>query len=106
MRAADLLVPSACFVAGLALGAGFFASLWWSVRRTAGGTATVLLQFAAPVLRLAATVAGFYLVGAGDAVRLLSCLAGFAVARSVAIRRARAADRRADHEEAPHATRT
>ena len=68
-------------LAGAALGLGFYASLWWSVRRGLGGGAPLRWFFAAPLLRMAVALAGFYWVGAGDWRRLLACLAGFAAGR-------------------------
>ena len=106
MQATDVFVPALCLVAGLALGAGFFGSLWWTVQKTASGTSSILLQIASPALRLALTLAGFYLVGGGNAVRLVSCLAGFVIARWIATRCARAPCGPVDCEETSRATRT
>jgi F1F0 ATPase subunit 2 len=68
-------------LAGVALGAFFFASLWWTVRRMATGRHPALMQIASLLARMAITIAGFALVGAGDLPRLLACLAGFVIAR-------------------------
>ena len=105
MHPSDLLVPSLCLLAGVALGACFFGSLWWSVQRTARATSPILVQVASPMLRLGLAVGGFDLVGAGDAVRLLSCLAGFLIARLCATRWARPPREPARRKEASHAAR-
>jgi F1F0 ATPase subunit 2 len=71
-------------LAGLVLGAFFFGSLWWTVRRTLSSAPSVLAHLGILVLRLAVTLFGFYALGAGHWERLLACLAGFVVARFAA----------------------
>lgn len=71
-------------LAGLVLGAFFFGSLWWSVRRTLTSAPSVLAHLGMLLLRLAVTLFGFYTVGAGHWQRLLACLAGFLLARVAA----------------------
>jgi F1F0 ATPase subunit 2 len=70
--------------AGLALGALFFGSLWWTLRRTLAMPPSAWQQLVSLVLRAALTVLGFHAVGAGRADRLLACLAGFVLARLAA----------------------
>ncbi|MBW8831968.1 MAG: ATP synthase subunit I [Burkholderiales bacterium] len=73
-------------LAGAALGAFFFGGLWWTVRRTLQSGRSLALHFGGFLLRMAVTLAGFYLVGAGQWQRLAACLAGFIVARALVLR--------------------
>jgi F1F0 ATPase subunit 2 len=77
-RAGALLAPA---LAGVLLGLAFYASLWWSVRRGLASGGPLRWFVAAPLLRAGVTLAGFYLVGAGDWRRVLACLAGFLLGR-------------------------
>jgi len=79
----------AAALAGVALGGFFFGSLWWAVRRTLSAAAcapSMAAHLGILVARLAITLLGFYLVGAGHWQRLLACLVGFLVARVVVTR--------------------
>jgi F1F0 ATPase subunit 2 len=67
--------------AGIALGAFFFGGLLWTVRRVVSSPRPALWVFASLVLRMSATLGGFYVVSDGDWRRLLACLAGFSAAR-------------------------
>ncbi len=75
------------FFAGFAAGALYFAALWWSVRRLAGGKGWqnfilgVLLRLAALV-----TVLGILLTSDVGPLALLLAAAGFLAARLAAIR--------------------
>ena len=87
--AGDLLLGAA---GGMALAALHLAWLWQAARRLAssGGGAGAILGGAA--LRLAMLVAGFAaiaLLAANPPAALLAALLGFAVLRSIALRRAR-----------------
>ncbi len=104
MSTPDLLAAGLCLAAGLALGAFFFGGLWWTVRATMHSPRSAILQVASLALRLGATLAGFFLVGAGDFVRVASCLVGFMIAR-VAVTRW-VTTRRAETRGEPHAPRS
>jgi F1F0 ATPase subunit 2 len=80
----DVLIALTDLVAGALLGAMFFGGLWWTVLRTATSTQPGLWVLSSLLLRLGLTLAGFWLVGAGDWKRLLLCLVGFLLARGVA----------------------
>ncbi|HAT29532.1 MAG TPA: ATP synthase subunit I [Janthinobacterium sp.] len=73
-------------LAGAALGALFFGGLWWTVRRGLASSQPALWLFGSLLLRMGATLAGFYAVGGGDWRRLLACLLGFVAARLLALR--------------------
>lgn len=81
-------------LAGAALGAFFFGGLWWTVRQTLSpglspGRAA-LWQLGSLLLRMAVTLLGFYVAGAGQWERMAACLAGFTAARFVVTRMTRA----------------
>jgi F1F0 ATPase subunit 2 len=68
-------------VAGCALGAIFFGSLWWTVRKGMSSERPALWFFGSMVLRISVALSGFYFVSGGHWERLLVCLIGFVVAR-------------------------
>ncbi|MCL4745258.1 MAG: ATP synthase subunit I [Burkholderiaceae bacterium] len=80
------VVAAVSIVAGAALGAVFFGGLWWTVRRGAASPVAARWFLGSVVLRTAIVLAGFYVVGAGQAVRLGLCLLGFLLARAIVLR--------------------
>ena len=76
-------------LAGALLGAFFFGGLWWTVQRTLDSHRSVLWHLGGLLLRMAVTLSGFYLVGGGQWQRLAACLAGFVLARFIAVRMTR-----------------
>jgi F1F0 ATPase subunit 2 len=74
---------SFALLGGLSLGAMFFGGLWWTVRRSMSAMHPAIWLFASLLLRMSATLAGFYWVGRGDWQRLVVCLAGFVLARTI-----------------------
>jgi F1F0 ATPase subunit 2 len=72
--------------AGAALGAVFFAGLWWTVRRAAVSARPALWFGPSMLLRTGVVVGGFYLAGGGLWPRLAACLAGFILARMAVLR--------------------
>jgi len=74
------------FVAGIAIGAAYFAALWWTVRDLHHARRPAARLTASTVVRLALVVGAFWLVMNGESRRLLACLAGFITARFVAMR--------------------
>jgi len=105
MATTDPSALALALLAGLALGAFFYGSLWWSVRQIVASTRPALVQLASFVTRMAVTLLGFHLVGGADAARIVACLAGFVIARLVAARWARVPAPAATATEASHATR-
>jgi F1F0 ATPase subunit 2 len=73
-------------LAGTALGTVFFGGLWWTVQRGAGSPAAARWFLGSLVLRTVVVLAGFYFVGAGQAVRMGLCLLGFLLARAIVVR--------------------
>ncbi len=68
-------------LAGLFLGAIFFGGLWWTIRKGLASLHPARWFFGSLIVRLAVTLAGFYLIGKGDWHRLVGCLLGFIAAR-------------------------
>ncbi|KAA0986217.1 hypothetical protein BI292_01450 [Pseudomonas sp. 43NM1] len=80
------LVWVAALLAGAALGFIFFAGLWWTVRRGASSPTPARWFLASLILRTATVLFGFYLVGAGQPLRLALCMLGFLLARMIVLR--------------------
>lgn len=74
-------------VAGAGVGVFYFGGLWWTTQRLVTTANPALLAFASFVVRTVLSLAGFYLVAGGQWVRLIACLAGFLLARTVLVRR-------------------
>lgn len=83
------LVWMAALLAGGLLGVVFFGGLWWTVRRGALSPTPARWFLGSLVLRTAIVLAGFYVVGAGQPVRLGLCLLGFLLARAIVLRATR-----------------
>lgn len=76
------LGPLMAAVAGAALGLVFYGGLWWTVRRAATFRRPGLSVLTSLLLRMSATLGGFYLVADREWARLLVCLLGFVLARA------------------------
>jgi F1F0 ATPase subunit 2 len=79
----ELLFLATSAAAGLALGAIFFGGLWFTVRKGVSSQRPALWFFVSLLLRMSVALAGFYFVCGGRWERLLACLLGFVVARSI-----------------------
>jgi F1F0 ATPase subunit 2 len=96
------LVPA--LVTGMLLGAMFFGGLWWTVQKGVSSARPALWFFGSLLLRTSMTLVGFYVVSDGHWERLLVCLLGFTIARLIATRLTRIAERPTRvTEEAGHA---
>ena len=82
----DTVNLTLALLAGLSLGAMFFGGLWWTVRRSLSAKHPAIWLFGSVMLRMSATLAGFYFVGRGDWARLVVCLVGFVLARIVVMK--------------------
>lgn len=83
MTLTALILPLA---AGALLGAANYAALWYSVNRlvrTRKPGAVALLSF---VVRMAFVAAGFFAVSGGEPAKLVACVLGFLLARTLAVR--------------------
>jgi F1F0 ATPase subunit 2 len=76
---------------GVALGALFFGSLWWTVKKGIASKRSWWWFAGGMLLRMIITLTGFYLVVRGQHWEgLLVCLAGFVIARGIVMRLTRA----------------
>jgi F1F0 ATPase subunit 2 len=80
------IVAGAVLLGGGALGAVFFGGLWWTVQRGAVSAVPGRWFLGSLVLRTAVVLAGFYVLGAGQPLRLGLCLLGFWLARVIVLR--------------------
>ena len=71
---------------GVLLGLFYFGGLRWTVRKGLASNSSALWFGLSFLLRSGVCLTGFYLVGAGDAGRMLACLAGFVIGRAVLLR--------------------
>ena len=72
--------------AGLALGAIFFGGLWWTIRKGISSKHAPLWFLGSLLVRMSVILPGFYFTGRDDWRRLVACLFGFIIARSIVIR--------------------
>ena len=77
------------WVIGVLLGAMFFGSLWWTVRRGLSSARPALWFLGSLLLRTSIILAGFYVISGSHWDRLLASLLGFVSARFIATRLAR-----------------
>jgi F1F0 ATPase subunit 2 len=82
----ELLQIMMTLIAGMLLGALYFGSLWWTVRKGLSARQPALWFVTSLLLRTAVALAGFYFVAGPDWKRLLFCLLGFIIARMIVIR--------------------
>jgi len=78
----EMLLAVAGF-AGMLLGAFFFGGLWWTVRKCLITPHPAIWLLGSGLIRMSATLAGFYFVSGGQWQRLLACLMGFIIARLI-----------------------
>jgi F1F0 ATPase subunit 2 len=79
----DTLTLAAAGLAGMALGGLFFAGLWWTVRLGVTSRRPGLWLIASLLLRMNMILAGLWLTGHGNWQRLLACLLGIGLARTI-----------------------
>lgn len=72
-------------LAGVALGFFFFGGLWLTVRALPKSQSPGLLMLGSFVVRVGVTVAGFYFVMGDRWERVLACMVGFLVARTILV---------------------
>jgi F1F0 ATPase subunit 2 len=80
------LVGAVGLLAGGTLGVIFFGGLWWTVRHGASSPTPARWFLGSLILRTAIVLSGFYVVGAGQPLRLGLCMLGFLLARAIVLR--------------------
>lgn len=73
-------------LAGMILGVVFFGGLWITVRKGLRSNKAALIFIGSFILRMAIVLLGFYYIGGDSWQRMLVCLAGFLIARTVITR--------------------
>jgi F1F0 ATPase subunit 2 len=71
------------FSVGLSLGSIFFGGLYFTVRRGMLSQHPALWFLTSLLLRMSIALAGFYLIADGQWQRLLACMLGFIIMRTV-----------------------
>ena len=79
----EALHVTLALVTGVLLGAIFFGGLWWTVQKGVSSKWSALWFFGSLLLRTSIVLAGFYFIARGHWERLLVCLVGFVMARSI-----------------------
>ncbi len=87
----ETITIALAWIAGMGLGAIFFAGLWWTVRKASSSPRPASWFMGSALLRMGIALAAFYLVAGPDLHRLLACLLGFVMARLVVTRLTRPA---------------
>ena len=85
MNSDQLLVLLPAFIGGAGAGIVNYMGLWLTVKRVAVSRRPVLLVLTSMGVRTALCLGAFYLVMAGDPLRLLACLAGFFLVRLLSV---------------------
>ena len=82
----DVWLYPAALIAGLALGALFYAGLWATVARLQSAAHPVLLVAVSFLARTALALAGIWLASGGNPARIAFCLGGFLLGRWLVFR--------------------
>lgn len=82
----EVLYLFPALVAGLILGVIFFGGLWLTVRKGLRSKKAALIFIGSFIFRMTIILLGFYYVGGDSWQRMLVCLAGFLIARTVITR--------------------
>jgi F1F0 ATPase subunit 2 len=89
MDSTEFIILSLSLVAGVLIGAFFFAGLWWTVRYGLQSNHPALFFMISLIVRLGMASGAFYLVSGGALDRLGAALVGFLVSRHLIQRRLR-----------------
>jgi F1F0 ATPase subunit 2 len=87
MQMNDLFFILLALLAGVILGWFFFYGLRYTVERLPKVKHPWLLMLSSYIIRTLIVVVAFYFVMQGDLIRLLACLVGFILARTILIKR-------------------
>lgn len=81
----ETVLITLAFIAGIALGILFFGGLWFTVKKAVNAKIPALWILSSFFLRISITLVGFYFISSGNWQRLVTCLAGFIIARIIVI---------------------
>jgi len=73
-------------ITGFLTGVLFFGGLWWTLKKVVTSQRAALWLICSMFLRVSITLAGFYFVSDAHWERILSCLLGFLLARTIVLR--------------------
>lgn len=82
----DYTVWILVLLAGILLGVFFFGGLWWTTKRGIVSKSPVIWFFGSLIIRLSITLATIYFISHNHWERMLICLAGFIIARTLLIK--------------------
>jgi F1F0 ATPase subunit 2 len=74
-------------IAGMLLGLSYFGGLWFTIRRLPATGSPMFLILSSFLVRTGVSLLGFYLVMDHHWERLLVCMVGFVVIRSILVQR-------------------
>jgi len=80
----EIITLLLAFAEGAILGAFFFGGLFWTIKRGLLSKHPAVWFLGSLLLRMSATLGGFYFVSHGNWQRLLLCLAGFFIVGTTA----------------------
>ena len=83
----ETLALTLTLLCGIVLGAFFFGGLWWTVQRGVRSENPALLFLVSLLVRTVLVLAGFIFLSQGNWLKLVVCLIGFQLARTVIMRR-------------------
>lgn len=89
-----ILCFSLAMMAGLLLGTVFFGGLWWTVQKGISSGKTAVWLSGSLLLRMGIVLTGFYFTADGHWDRLLACLSGFLIMRTVVTRLVRSPEKK------------
>ncbi len=90
MTPVDIIPLLAALFAGGALGAVFFAGLWWTVLQGTKSKRPAVWFLGSFLVRMSIVFVGIYFVAGDSLPRLLACLPGFILARFIVTKLTRA----------------
>ena len=82
----NLIIILLILLVGLILGIFFFGGLWWTTKKGVVSKSPVIWFFGSLIIRLGVTVAVIYFVSNSHWERMLVCLAGFIIARTIVLK--------------------
>lgn len=82
---------------GFVLGLFFFVGLWWTIKKSMVSRHPALVLLSSLIIRICVVLIGFYYISQGNWKRILSCLAGFIIAKFIVTRLTKSAAEKKDN---------